>query len=451
MLNFIIKFMMNKNIFNSLFLFISKIIAVFFFTFSAHSEVVVGSLNAESGSVSKIAEMIIEAQRVVVNYINNDNVGIKGKGLLKIEVADTGCEPIKAVAAANQLINRFRPDILIGPTCSLSAIQIAKEVTIPKDLLLISPSASSPKISLINDKDLVFRTIPSDTQQAYTLAEYLISINIKEVLILYEPDTYNHTLHQIFMQEYTDKGGRVRYKTRLEPGTFVDPKFVNAFVETALIANQPALIMFTYGNERTVGLLQQFVFAINTKIQELGISKIISHYYGTDGMLTDKIKDLIYSYIPYGFNNDITIIAQATSQSSPEFQSYANIMLSAGVNPNSPYSAISFDTMMLIALALQHNVHNPKKDLSIGDSLLRVANPPGIKVGPGEWKSGQSLILRGVDINFEGVSGSMDFDKNGDVEGLYSLNRVSLENTWIVEPLEQISPLFNFQPLIELE
>ena len=34
-------------------------------------------------------------------------------------------------------------------------------------------------------------------------------------------------------------------------------------------------------------------------------------------------------------NQNTTIVAQATSQSSEEFQTYANIMLNAGVDPNS--------------------------------------------------------------------------------------------------------------------
>ena len=40
-----------------------------------------------------------------------------------------------------------------------------------------------------------------------------------------------------------------------------------------------------------------------------------------------------------------------------------------------------------------------------------------------------------------GVSGPLDFDSKGDVERLYSLNRVSEENTWIVEPIESFNPL----------
>ena len=49
-------------------------------------------------------------------------------------------------------------------------------------------------------------------------------------------------------------------------------------------------------------------------------------------MLTNEIRARIYSYIPIKLNQNITIVAQATSQSSEEFQTYANIMLNAGVD-----------------------------------------------------------------------------------------------------------------------
>ena len=165
-------------------------------------------------------------------------------------------------------------------------------------------------------------------------------------------------------------------------------------------------------------------------------------------MLTNEIRDLIYSYIPIKLNQNITIVAQATSQSSEEFQTYANIMLNAGVDPNSPYSAISFDTLMLAALALQHQAHNNIKKEDLSKSLVSIANPPGIKMGPGSWEAARALILRGIEINYEGVSGSLDFDVNGDVEGMYSLNQVTQDNLWSVKPLEKFHP---FKPRIIID
>ncbi len=37
---------------------------------------------------------------------------------------------------------------------------------------------------------------------------------------------------------------------------------------------------------------------------------------------------------------------------------------------------------------------------------------------PGEWKKAVELIKAGTDINYEGASGPVEFDANGDVAGV---------------------------------
>ena len=220
---------------NKIFLsFLRNIFLIIGIPFYLQAEVIIGSLNAESGAVSEIAGIIIEAQKVAVDHINSDTIGIQGEGLLKIESADTACDPIQSKSIVNTFINRYNPDIILGPTCSLTTLEIAKNITIPKNILLISSSASSPEISSLDDNNLVFRTIASDTQQAYALAQYLMSIQEKEAVLLYGNDQYNETLAQIFLQEYTNAGGTVRAKTQLTGKTVIDWKFINDFVDSGL-------------------------------------------------------------------------------------------------------------------------------------------------------------------------------------------------------------------------
>ena len=54
--------------------------------------------------------------------------------------------------------------------------------------------------------------------------------------------------------------------------------------------------MFLHGNERTVNLLGQFTNTVLSRLQELQTSNIFKHQYGSDSMLTNEVKDLIYSY-----------------------------------------------------------------------------------------------------------------------------------------------------------
>ena len=421
---------------------------IFFYSTFVSAEVKIAALYAESGPVSEIAEAIAEAKRVAVETINADGIGIVGRGLISIDTIDTGCDPTKTEDSLNAYLKNNDPEILLGPTCSTSAVKVIEQATIPDNILTISSSASYPLLSTIEDNDLFFRTIPSDIQQSTSIANYLLSKNIREIILLYGDDNYNSTLAQNFLKVFTEQEGIVLFNTLLTDKTLINQNFINTFVDIAIDNNQPGLVMFLHGNERTVNLLEQFVNTVLTRLQELETSGIFKHHYGSDSMLTNEVKDLIYSYIPIQLNKNTTIVAQATSQSSEEFQTYANIMLNAGVDPNSPYSAISFDTMMLAALALQHQTHNniSKEDLS--KSLVSVANPPGIKMGPGSWEAARALLLRGVEINYEGVSGSLDFDINGDVEGMYSLNQVTDDNLWSVERLEKLHP---FEPRIIID
>jgi branched-chain amino acid transport system substrate-binding protein len=439
------KKMRNKR-FNFMVLFLTNIILIGGLSLATLAEVTVGSLSAQSGHLSKVSQIMAEAQQVVVDHINKDGIGIAGEGLLEIQSANTMCHPERSLAVATLLIKKFSPEVVIGPTCSVTAERVAKLVTVPQDVLLISPSASAPEISFLNDKDLVFRTVPSDAQQIHTLIKYLLSKDVREVLILYETDPYNQTLSQIFLQEFTDQGGTVLYKQRLSAETFIDQVFIDAFIDTAALADQPALVLIAHGNTETVELFQRFLLTVHAKQQEVGEGKIFSHLYGTDSMFTDEIKSFIGTVatalvIPYNMNKEITILTQVTSQNSPEYESYAFMMQLAGLNPHSPYAATSFDTTMLVALALQHHriVLNEntalETEISLSDSLRWVASPPGYKIYPGDWDLAVKMLLAGMDIDYEGASGSLNFDQHGDVTGMYALNQVSPNNTWIVNPI----------------
>ena len=51
-------------------------------------------------------------------------------------------------------------------------------------------------------------------------------------------------------------------------------------------------------------------------------------------------------------------------------------------------------------------------------------------IRPGEWKKAVAAIAAGEDINYEGASGAIEFDDQGDVAGTYTYNGVSDDGTW---------------------
>ena len=61
--------------------------------------------------------------------------------------------------------------VIIGEMASGATIPMAQSVTIPNNVVQISPTSSAPQISLLKDKGLLFRTYPSDTLQGKVLAQ----------------------------------------------------------------------------------------------------------------------------------------------------------------------------------------------------------------------------------------------------------------------------------------
>src|SRR5690606_27407083 len=86
-----------------------------------------------------------------------------------------GSDGDAAVAAAQHLVDVGVPAI-IGAAYSGITIKVATEVTIPGQVLLISPSATSVAITDLADNGLVWRTAPSDVFQALAMTLYVPTI-----------------------------------------------------------------------------------------------------------------------------------------------------------------------------------------------------------------------------------------------------------------------------------
>ena len=77
---------------------------------------------------------------------------------------------------------------------------------------------------------------------------------------------------------------------------------------------------------------------------------------------------------------------------------------------------------------------------NIKDHLRQVANPPGTFIGPGQFKLAFELIKQGKGVNYEGASGSVDFDPNGDVMAPIEIWRFSMGKIVTYRMEYQIEP-----------
>ncbi len=128
----------------------------------------------------------------------NDQGGING-GQLKLVTGDDNCVTADmATAAATQVINDGAVGV-IGGMCSGVTAAIANNVTVPNSVLQISPSATAATITTLEDKDLVFRTSPSDAYNSEVFAKALFARGVTELGITYVNNDYGKGLADNFL------------------------------------------------------------------------------------------------------------------------------------------------------------------------------------------------------------------------------------------------------------
>ena len=82
-----------------------------------------------------------------------------------------------------------------------------------------------------------------------------------------------------------------------------------------------------------------------------------------------------------------------------------------------PFDAHTYDAVYLLALAIEAG--GAADGTTIRDNLQAVSSPPGTKINPLEWAKALTELDAGRDIDYEGVSGSVNFDVAGETGSDY--------------------------------
>src|SRR6185503_12008536 len=143
-----------------------------------------------TGPLEQMSPPMAKAVNLVATQVNAQG-GILNNGKLSFVQADDTCTDATAASnAANRLVNTERVVALVGAMCSGVTIATANTVAVPAGVVMISPSATSPAVTTLNDRDLVFRTAPSDAFQGEVMARLLLKKNIRDIAITYVNNDY---------------------------------------------------------------------------------------------------------------------------------------------------------------------------------------------------------------------------------------------------------------------
>lgn len=357
-------------------------------------DVKMGVIGDLTGPIESLAPPIVAGAQLAIDQVNAQG-GILGGGKLVSVVGDSACDATTAGAAADKVVNTEQVTAIVGAFCTGATIGAANAAGIPGNVVMISPSASAPALTTLEDKDLVYRTTPSDAFQGVKMADLLIQKGIKDVGVTYVNNDYGKGLADAFAASFTAQGGTISVNVAHEEGK------ADYRAELGQLAGggSPNLVILAYASGSGQTVLRQAV--------ESGDFTL---YVGGDGMVGDDLLTGIDAAAVEGL-----LATRAGAYAGEAADIYAKLATEAGNDPAATYAPQAYDAAFLLALAIEKNGSASRDGLSA--ALRAVATAPGEQILPGEWSKAVELIKAGTDIDYTGAGGPAEFDAAGDVPG----------------------------------
>jgi branched-chain amino acid transport system substrate-binding protein len=271
---------------------------------------------------------------------------------------------------------------------------IASNVAVPNGVVMISPSATSPGLTTLDDKGFFFRTAPSDARGGQILAEITKDRGIKSVAITYTNNDYGKGLADVYEASVKALGIEVTSVSAHEDGK----ADYSSEAATLAAGGGDAVAVIGYLDQGGKGIIQ-------ASLDSGAFDKFIL----SDGMIGQSLIDAIGKDLNKSFGS----MPGSTGKGAGVFTEVAK---AAGIDSSGPYTGESYDAAALIVLAIQAG--NSADRASIAKNVMAVANGPGTKIYPGELKKGLDLLAKGNKIDYEGATG-VAFTSVGEAEGSF--------------------------------
>ncbi len=362
----------------------------------------IGSLMEFTGELSEFGTLMDQGVMLAADQVNEAGGVLDGRQI-EVVSGDAGTTDVTAVDAARKLVDVDSVSAIVGPLRSSHTQAVARAVTIDGEVPLMSPSATSPTITVLDDNNFVFRTAPSDSFQGVVLANLAYGLGYRSAGALYINDAYGQGLADQFEASFSALGGQA-VTVPHEPE---QPSYASEVAQAT--ANDPDVLVAI-----------SFPVSAGVYIREAIESGAADTFLFVDGSKSNDLIDAVgaehlegmYGTAPEALENT------ARAQFDGDYMAAYNNDLSL------PFIRESYDAAVIFALAAE--AAGSSDPIDIRDSIRAVSAPPGEEVGPGvdEIKRALELLRDGKQINYQGASGPVDVDENGDVTGAMGIWKI---------------------------
>jgi ABC-type branched-subunit amino acid transport system substrate-binding protein len=367
-----------------------------------------GTLLPLTGDLAQYGQPMQDSVGLLVETVNACQ-GALGKPVALIS-EDDQTDPSAGAAGMTKLAEVDQVGAVVGAAGS-AVSSAAIDIAVRNQVVQISPSSTSPEFTTRAAKGdfqgFWFRTAPPDTFQGDALAQVAQQQGFKSVSVLALNNDYGNGLVQSFTPAFKKLGGTV--VNEASPTLYAEKATTFDSELSAAFKGEPdAVLVIAY--PETGSLILKAAY-------EQGLLGGKTKLLLTDGMKTDNLAELVGKGTDGKF---ITagVVGTAASAGGPANADFVKTYKAKFGDRNPQvYDPNSWDAAAVIVLAAEAAKANT--GAAIKDQISQVANAPGEEVT--DVCQALALVRQGKDINYQGASGTVDFNAEGDVVGKYDI------------------------------
>jgi len=361
-------------------LFIAAIMSVSLLMTSAFAEIKVGIILGFTGPIESLTPAMRDSAKLAFQEASDSGALLGGETITVVEGDSTCVDSAAATTVAEGQVSQGVAAIM-GADCSGVTGAIASNVAVPNGVVMISPSATSPGLTTLDDKGLFFRTAPSDARGGQILADITKDRGIKSVAVTYTNNDYGKGLADVYEAAVKAHGISVTTVASHEDGK----GDYSAEVAVLAAAGGDAVAVIGYLDQGGKGIIQGSID-----------SGAFDTFILSDGMIGQSLVDAFGKDLSKSFGS----LPGSTGKGAGIF---AKVAKAGGIDSSGPYTGESYDAAALIVLAIQAGGSADRG--SIAKNVMAVANGPGKKIYPGQLKKALNLLAKGKEIDYEGATG----------------------------------------------
>ena len=363
------------------------------------NEITIGIALGFTGPTESIVPSMASSAKLAISEANLSKIFLSGKEKINSFKIDTMCNKSN-IKLVNKTINKKNITAIIGAACPGISEGILLGSANEKNIPMISPSATSPLLTVLDEKNLFFRTTAPSNRDGKVLAKITKDKGIKQIAVSFQDTNYGKELERNFRKTLNDSNVEITVSVPIK----INKNDLSNEVSVLAAAGGDAVAIFT-----------EFEKDGERLIKSILDSGAFEKFILSDRIINESTERKFGELI----NNSFGIIPGSNLKNINLFNKIAQ---KNNVETSGPFIRESYDAAALIILALQEK--NFKLNNNLSENIMSVSNSPGTKIYPGEIAKGLKLLKKGKKIDYEGAT-NVEFDINGDALGTFLEKEVS--------------------------